>query len=321
MILEITPTRKQYEAYQYLLDKSTSFVLYGGAAGGGKSFLGGEWIFGCAISYPGTVWFIGRENLNDLRIYTTQSIFEVFDKRGLRASDYFRFNAQDNIFYLHNGSVVKYLELRVKPGDPNFDSLGSTQFTGGWIEEAAQIKFAAYDTLKARIGRWKNDEYGLHKKMLLTCNPAKNWLYEHFYKPWRDSKLSPDSVFIQALVTDNSFAQSGFMESLDQISDKVRRQRLRYGNWEYDNDETCLMDGDSIRDLFTNDFVPGGKAYITGDIARFGNDTTVLVVWSGLRAIAIHTLKWKGVVEVADAIRALVRTHAVPISQVVVDED
>ena len=35
----------------------------------------------------------------------------------------------------------------------------------------------AKNNLAASIGRWKNDQYGLTGKLLETCNPSKNYLY------------------------------------------------------------------------------------------------------------------------------------------------
>ncbi|MGF7230041.1 MAG: phage portal protein, partial [Arachidicoccus sp.] len=58
---------KQTRAIDFLQDNSTQEVLYGGAAGGGKSVLGCFWILKSSLKYPGTRWLIGRSELVNLK--------------------------------------------------------------------------------------------------------------------------------------------------------------------------------------------------------------------------------------------------------------
>ena len=63
MEISLNPSLKQHEAYSKLNDTTTKELLYGGAAGGGKSWLGCEWLLVNCLRYPNTKWFIGREEL------------------------------------------------------------------------------------------------------------------------------------------------------------------------------------------------------------------------------------------------------------------
>src|SRR3990167_5245000 len=93
---------KQIQAVKCWLDNETEQLLYGGAKYGGKSYLGASLIFGDALIYPGTHYFIARQQLIDLRKFTIPTIQEVFKAWGLKINDYAPFNGQDNIFNLTN---------------------------------------------------------------------------------------------------------------------------------------------------------------------------------------------------------------------------
>ena len=49
-----TSSDKQKEAAKAWVDDSVNEIVYGGAKGGGKSYLGAALIFGNALMYPGT---------------------------------------------------------------------------------------------------------------------------------------------------------------------------------------------------------------------------------------------------------------------------
>ena len=69
-MLTIEPnfTTTQKKAIKYLFDDTTNEVLFGGAAGGGKSFVGCSWIIMLALKHPKTRYLIGRSKLLNLKI-------------------------------------------------------------------------------------------------------------------------------------------------------------------------------------------------------------------------------------------------------------
>lgn len=262
---------------------------------------------------------MGREVLKSLKETTVKTFFKVAKFYGV--SDAFVYYEHYGAIKFHNGSEISLLELKFIPSDPMFERFGSTEYTGGLIEEASEVHFNAFDTLKSRIGRQLNELYGIPRKILLTCNPKKNWLYHVFYKPWKDKILEAGYAFIQSLVTDNTKIDKGYLEGLDEIKDQTTKKRLKYGEWEYEDDPLSLVDYESILNIFTNEYVEGGKKYITADIARFGNDKVKIRVWDGLRVIEKVTREKLKVTESAALIRSLANKHKIPMSQVLVDED
>lgn len=286
----------------------------------GKSFLGCNLIFGDALMYPETHYFIAREALNDIRKFTIPSIHEVFNSWGLDPK-YYKFNGQDNMFTMYNGSVVYLLEARYLPSDPQFMRFGSMQMTRGWIEEGGQVDEEAKNNLAASIGRWNNDKYGLHRKLLITCNPSKNFLYKN-YKKFREGALEPHIKFLQALPTDNKMLNSGYLEHLNLTLSASEKERLLHGNWEYDDDPSALCDYEKLIELFTNKFdsLSQGQKYITADIARFGSDKIVIGLWHGFK-VTVKTFTKQSITETAAYIEKLRTENNIPLSNVIVDED
>jgi phage terminase large subunit len=311
-------TIKQTVALDYLEDDKTTEVYYGGAAGGGKSFFGCYWILKWAHKCPESRWLIGRSELKNLKKTTLNSFFEVCKVQGLKAGEHFNYNAQDSIVYLPNGSQVILADLFAYPSDPEFDSLGSLEVTGAFVDEAPQITTKAKNILKSRI-RYKLDEYGRRPKMLMCGNPSKNWAYYDFYLPSRQGELKEDRQFIQALVTDNPYISPHYIESLKGL-DKNSRARLLEGDWEYDDDPATLIDYEKILDCFTNDYVKGGEGYITADIARFGSDNTVIGVWNGWR-VKLHRYHGYSISQTAEKIKEFQNRYSIPNSRTIADED
>lgn len=308
---------KQEHAVYYLKDNVTKEILYGGAAGGGKSALGVLWLIEQCQAYPGTRWLMGRSKLKTLKETTLNTFFELTSN--LKLSTSYNYNSQTGVITWTNGSEILLKDLYSYPADPNFDSLGSLEITGAFIDECNQISFKAWQIVTSRI-RYKLNEYNLTPKILGTCNPAKNWTYSKFYIPTAAGTINETRKFIQSLPTDNPNLPPSYLDSLLAL-DENSKQRLYYGNWEFDNDPARLIDFDKIQNIFTNDFVDAGDMYISADIARYGSDKMVILVWSGFRVIEIFTLDKSSITETAEAIKSLMNKHRVPLSNVVADED
>jgi len=314
-----TLTTKQGEAIKYLTDDVTTEVLYGGAAGGGKSYLGCAWIIWLCIQYDDIRCLIGRSKLTALKTTTLNTFFEVCKSWNIEANTHYKYNAATNIITFFNGSEVILRDLFQYPSDRNFDSLGSLELTAAFIDECSQITEKAKQIVASRI-RYKLDNNNLMPKLLLTCNPSKEWVYSSFYKPYKENTLPQHRKFIQSLVDDNKHISRHYKDQLDTL-DYVSKQRLLYGSWEYDDSDDKLINYDAILNTFSNDSISTGQAYITADIARYGKDKTVIVYWSGLRAEQFITMSTNSVTEAADKISQLQRRYNVPLNHICVDED
>jgi phage terminase large subunit len=319
--IEINPSFKQNLAWMSLLDHETVYIVFGGGGGGGKSWLGCEWLFLQCIRYPDVKYFIAREKLKTLKQSTLLSFFKVAKHYGFKKDVHFFYHQQESYIDFPNGSRIDLLELKYNPSDPLFEDLGSLEYTGGWIEEAGEIDIRAFDTIKTRIGRWSNDKYNISPKLLVTCNPKKNWLYTEFYKPWKEKRLPKDCVFIQALVDDNPYSEALYKNQLLSIKDPIKRQRLLLGDWEYDSDVGTLMDYDAITDLWSNTATTSKERYMTVDVARFGKDRTVFMFWEGFKLYKVMTFKEQGTDVTVQKIKEYSRLEKIPYSHITIDED
>jgi phage terminase large subunit len=309
---------KQQNAVYYLKDNETKEILYGGAAGGGKSALGCLWLIEMCQKYPETRWLMGRSKLKALKETTLNTFFELSGK--LNIADQFIYNSQNGTINWNNGSQILLKDLFLYPSDPNFDSLGSLEITGAFIDECNQVVYKAWQIVKSRV-RYKIKELGLTPKVLGSCNPAKNWVYKEFYKKNRDGILESEKKFIQALPTDNEHLPKSYLDSLLSL-DKNSRERLYYGNWEYDDDPSSLIDADAISDYFNpNNIDNKGMNYLTIDVARKGKDNTVFRVWNGWLCIYRYSIAVSGLDEVVNKARELQKKYNISNSNTIADED
>lgn len=310
---------KQRQAFELLSDDITMEVVYGGAAGGGKSLIGSLWLAVNCMQYPGSRWLLGRSVLKTLKETTLETFFEITG--AMNWSQFYKYNQQTGQITWDNGSIILLKDLFAYPSDPNFDNLGSLEITGAFIDEAAQVTHKAKQIVKSRI-RYKLAEFGVIPKMLMTLNPSKNWVYSEFYKPFREGTLPKTKAFIPALPGDNPYLPKEYIENL-QTLDEVSKQRLLYGNFDYDDDPTALIEHDAMLDLFFNDHVAEDKAnkYLTCDIAGRGSDAFRIGVWHGFRLVEDYEMPVSTGKEVIDKIKAIKIVHGVPNSHIVYDAD
>ena len=313
------PTQKQMLALRYLEDDKTTELFYGGAAGGGKSYLGCAWILLSLIKYPGTRWMMGRAKLKSLKETTLLTFFELCATWGLEAGTDFKYNTMMGVIHFSNGSEIYLKDLFAYPSDPQFDSFGSTEYTGVFIDEGSQITNKAKNIVMSRI-RYKLEEFNIVPKMLIASNPSKNFLYYDFYKPWKTKELKEYRKFIPALVGDNKHISPHYIENLKKL-DRVSKERLLHGNFEYDDDPARLIEYDSIIDIFTNTRGKEPGKFITVDIARLGPDYTTIWVWEGFHIKRMVSFKKQRTTYTEDKIEKIRKEEGIPRSKVVADED
>ena len=249
-------------------------------------------------------------------------VFQVMQILGIKPDDLFTLNSQTNIITFKNGSLIFLMDMSHQPSDPLYTRFGGLELTGAFVDESNENNVMAIEILKTRLGRGRNKEYGLIPKLLETFNPSKNHVYTRYYKPWKDGKLPAHRIFITALATDNTYLDDSYIEQLKN-ADKVTRERLLYGNFEYDDDPAKLFEYDKICDIFSTERVdkPRRQNYLTCDVARMGRDKTVIMIWLGLHIHKVFSYPKTTTTKVRDLILENCRKYKIPHSNVMIDED
>jgi len=229
---ELTLSTEQSKAWHRLTDPKHNHitrVIYGGQAGGGKSFLISLWLDYMCRTYEGTRYYMARETLKDIKESVLLTFFDVIKITGSTC----KYNEQKSKITYPNGSEIYLLEVFAYPSDPNFDSFGSREYTGGAIEEGITVTKRAADILISRT-RYKHDVYNLYPKQLITCNPGDGWIKEEIVIPQLEGNpKKKNEIFINATLASNpnkEFADR-YTKTLEENLTAYDRERLLNGNW------------------------------------------------------------------------------------------
>lgn len=313
-------------------------VGFGGAAGGGKSFFGTGWTWTMCTAFDNVHYFWGRNEIKKIKDTTFESYMEFCDKYQIPKNWRGEYKEQKGKIYFPNGSKISMIELKYKPSDPFGTSLGSLLFTGGFIDQSEEVDSRMVDKIYTRVGRWKNDHRlgFISAKILESFNPLKNHVHQRFIKENR-----PNRAFVKALVTDWLKYPDYFFKNLQVHPseektwygqyilgllerDMVTVQRLLYGNFNYDDDPTRLIEYDAMTDMLTNNFrfiYEGEQRYITTDIAMFGADKFTIWVWQGWKVLKIIVIDKCGGRKIVEKLNEVASEYGVPRSNICYDAD
>ena len=178
---------------------------------------------------------------------------------------------------------------------------------------------------------WSRQEWGKEiftyswyfKGCIFTgCNPWTNFTRSEFYKPWKAGSLEKYKSFIPAKVNDNPWVDKKYIERLQRLPDtSIRKQRLLYGNFDYDDNPSILYDYNTIEGMFSRIARESHEKYIVVDAARQGKDNTEIGYWEWLHLKEIIKIKQGSLVIQAQKIEQMAHKYGVDItSNIIVDE-
>ena len=218
--IPITPTPKQTAA---LLMNSVRDMLYGGAAGGGKSVF----LLTAALQYvdtPGYSAILFRKTFSDLMlpgalIPMSQDWLSPFMKSGeVRWQD-----KEKRYTFLESGATLSFGYLDAKNDELRYQG-AEFQFVG--MDEVTHIAPEAYRYLFSRLRRLKGSNIPI--RMRSTANPGGPHGEYYYQRYFVDKK----GIFLPAGLNDNPHLDvDTYRESLSEL-DEITRQQLENGDWE-----------------------------------------------------------------------------------------
>jgi hypothetical protein len=222
---KITPTPKQCEAHKLLEDNT--FVLYGGAIRGAKSYWGCLEIITFCFKYPRSRWALVRESWGNIegKLYVT--FLENFLQKGF--DQYVKeFNKNTWTLTWVNGSQIVFMAESYNQ-DKELNRFRGLEINGAFIDEINEIQEVTFDKIIERSGSWFHSP-GCPTKILASCNPTTVWVKDRFYDKWEAGQLPKGMAYIQARIYDNPYIPAEYLESL-KLLPRFQYEVFVEGNW------------------------------------------------------------------------------------------
>ncbi len=222
--LELTATQKRF------LDAKADEVLFGGAAGGGKSY--GQLVDALvyALTYPRSRQLILRRTFPELE----HSI--IFTSLQFYPQEAAKYSGTKHLWEFLNGSVIEFGYCAAEKDVLRYQG---AEYDVVRFDELTHFTEEQYTYLLSRI-RGVND---YPKQIKSSTNPGgigHGWVKRRFIdgrKPgevFEEEKTGATRVFIPSFVQDNVFlmkADKGYRKRLEQLPE-AERKALLYGQWD-----------------------------------------------------------------------------------------
>ena len=212
------------EKQKLVLKMKNKHIGYGGARGGGKSWVVRTKAVLLALKYPGIRELIVRRTYPEL----TNNHINVLRRQTLGVAKY---NDRDKVLKFSCGSSIGFAYCAK---DADLDRLQGTEYDVIFLDEATQLSEHQMRAISACL-RGVND---FPKRIYYTCNPGGQG---HAYikrifidKRYEDGEVPEEYSFVQALVHDNAAlmkTQPDYVKQLEALPPRLRDAWL-YGRWD-----------------------------------------------------------------------------------------
>lgn len=227
--MEISITKKQ----QAFIDSQAFETLFGGAAGGGKSY--GQLVDGLlyALKYPKSKQIIFRSTFADLEKSLIRKSMDLYP---LSIADY---NSSKHTWKFKNGSIVDFGYIQYEKDVYQYQS---AEYDVIRFDELTHFTEFMYTYMISRC-RGANPYPKCIKSSTNPGGVGHNWVKERFIDIGAPNVIhtckletgeTTTRIFIPSLVQDNKFMLTydpDYIKRLDALPEKERRA-LKYGDWD-----------------------------------------------------------------------------------------
>jgi len=299
IVYEANPRQQEFHAAPEM------YKLYGGAMGGGKTWALCAEAIALSCDYPGNRGYICRHTFKSFK----KTTLLILDKMLQEANLIERHHQSDNYYLLQNGSVIYYGGL----GDDlrAIDKLKSMEL--GWfaIDEASETTESYFLMLCSRL---RLQIPGIKYFGIMGTNPDPGWLKHRFI----DQKLD-NHIFIPALPRDNPGLPKDYVKQLEEVFPKEWQQRFIEGDWAAFEGTSNVFPYQAILNAFEVDMKSGEPVEIGVDVARYGDNESVISLRCGGKVELLDTIPKSDLMYVAGKI--IQRKHEFNPVEIKVDAD
>lgn len=218
-----SPTPKQQYFLEKFFEPQYTFLCYGGAAGGGKTFVSLGIIIMLCRFYPNSRWAVLRKSLTEIKLNTLPSFWKICPTNFVQV-----WNKSEFTCTFRNGSQIIFKGENISD-DPELQWMDGLEVNGFLLEQAEEMSAKTFDKCKLRAGRNVINPMP-PIKIILTLNPSQSWPRDLIYKPYMEEKLDPPYFYVPAYISDNPHLPEQYVAGLKHL-DNITYRRFVEGDW------------------------------------------------------------------------------------------
>lgn len=225
------PFQKQEEFLGAVFSGNYTFILYGGAIRGGKTYaLLGLFILLSKI-YPKSRWVIVRADLPTIK----RNTYPSWDK--IKPTSFIKHHDKElHTITFNNDSQIIFFPESYNT-DKELNRWRGLEANGFGFEEINECQEVSLSKAFERAGSYiiKDSKIQPPPIVVGTANPSFGWVKKKIYEPYKNGTINPKWLYIQSRIYDNTpliEQQPLYLQSLKENLNRFEYEVFVEGNWD-----------------------------------------------------------------------------------------